>query len=260
MSGCWPRFSSRSRGVPDAVWTHRTCIRPTRRCRCPGDAIPICFEDEAGFTRRPPRGRTWGRRGITPVVTVSGRRSGRLSVAGLIAWRPGSRTWLCHRPLRHPAGKGQRRSMSERDCIALPDGVHQLVKAPLVLVWDRLNTHVSKTMRQLISGRAWLTVFLLLAYSPQLDPVQMGVGAYQTEPGQPRRCHSRPSRGTRPQPAQTSPVPPRHPQRIHSRNRPAPGYPHITLTRRDQYRPSPRRTRTGRRRARRGRRPPGGGR
>ncbi|MFF4674524.1 IS630 family transposase [Streptomyces sp. NPDC001279] len=65
----------------------------------------ICFEDEAGFTRRPPKGRTWGRRGRTPVVTVSGRRSGHLSVAGLIAMRPGSRTRLCQTPpvpARHP--------------------------------------------------------------------------------------------------------------------------------------------------------------
>ena len=94
----------------------------------------ICFEDEAGFTRRPPRGRTWGRRGRTPIVTVSGRRSGRLSVAGLIAMRPGSRTRLCHRLRTHRAGKGRRRSMGERDFIALIDGVHQLVKAPIVLV------------------------------------------------------------------------------------------------------------------------------
>ncbi|GAA2815892.1 hypothetical protein ACFQ0M_00280 [Kitasatospora aburaviensis] len=36
----------------------------------------LCFEDEAGFTRRPPEGRTWGRRGITPIVKVSGSRSG----------------------------------------------------------------------------------------------------------------------------------------------------------------------------------------
>lgn len=90
----------------------------------------ICFEDEAGFTRRPLRGRTWGRRGRTPQVTVSGRRSGRLSVAGLIAVRPGSRTRLCH----------------------------------------RLNTHVSHAMRELIAEREWLTVFLLPAYSPDLNP------------------------------------------------------------------------------------------
>lgn len=88
----------------------------------------ICFEDEAGFTRRPPKGRTWGRRGHTPVVTVSGRRSGRLSVAGPIAMRPGSRTRLCHRLRTHPAGKGKRRSLGERDFIALTDGAHQLLK------------------------------------------------------------------------------------------------------------------------------------
>lgn len=43
----------------------------------------ICFEDEAGVTGRPPKGRTWGRRGTTPRVKVSGRIRGRLSVAGL---------------------------------------------------------------------------------------------------------------------------------------------------------------------------------
>ncbi|MGW7201441.1 IS630 family transposase [Streptomyces chryseus] len=132
----------------------------------------ICFEDEAGFTRRPPRGRTWGRRVRTPVVTVSGRRSGRLSVAGLIAMRPGSRTRLCHRLRTHPAGKGKRRSMGERDFIALIDGVHQLVRAPIVLVWDRLNTHVSRRMGGLVAEREWLTVFLLPAYSPDLNPVE----------------------------------------------------------------------------------------
>ncbi|MFF7976622.1 transposase [Streptomyces sp. NPDC007905] len=137
----------------------------------------MCFEDEAGFTRRPPKGRTWGRRGRTPVVTVSGRRSGRLSVAGLIAWRPGSRTRLCHRLRRHPAGKGKRLSIGERDFIVLIDGVHQLVKAPIVLVWDRLNTHVSHAMRELIAEREWLTVFLLPAYSPDLNPVE-GVWAH----------------------------------------------------------------------------------
>jgi hypothetical protein len=105
-------------------------------------------------------------------VTVSGQRSGRLSVAGPIAMRPGSRTRLCPRLRTHRAGKNTRRSMGERDFIALIDGVHQPVKAPIVLVWDRLNTHVSHAMRELIAERAWLTVFLLPAYSPDLNPVE----------------------------------------------------------------------------------------
>ncbi|MER5604323.1 transposase [Streptomyces sp. NPDC002265] len=88
-------------------------------------------------------------------MTVSGRRSGRLSVAGLIAVRPSSRTRLCHRLRVHRSGKDERRSMGERDYISLIDGVHQLVKAPIVLVWDRLNTHVSRAMRKMIDDREW---------------------------------------------------------------------------------------------------------
>ncbi len=51
----------------------------------------ICFEDEAGQNLRPPKARTWARRGRTPVVTVSGKGSGRVSVAGLVCLRPGAR-------------------------------------------------------------------------------------------------------------------------------------------------------------------------
>lgn len=87
-------------------------------------------------------------------------------MAGLIAMRPGSRTRLSHR-----AGKGKRRSMAERDFIALIDSVHHLVTEPNVLVWGRLNTHVFRAIGELIAEREWLTVFLLPAYPPDLNPV-----------------------------------------------------------------------------------------
>jgi putative transposase len=41
-----------------------------------------------------------------------------------------------------------------------------------VLVWDRLNTHVSHAMRDLIAARDWLTVFILPAYAPELNAVE----------------------------------------------------------------------------------------
>ena len=50
--------------------------------------------------------------------------------------------------------------------------MHHLVKAPLVLVWDRLNTHVSHVMRDLIEAREWLTVFTLPGYAPELNAVE----------------------------------------------------------------------------------------
>lgn len=44
----------------------------------------VCFEDEAGQSLRPSKARTWARCGRTPVVTVSGKGWGRVSVAGLV--------------------------------------------------------------------------------------------------------------------------------------------------------------------------------
>ncbi|WP_371502863.1 transposase [Kitasatospora sp. NBC_00374] len=41
-----------------------------------------------------------------------------------------------------------------------------------MLVWDRLNTHVSHAMRELVAQRAWLMVVLLPVYSPDLNPVE----------------------------------------------------------------------------------------
>ena len=40
------------------------------------------------------------------------------------------------------------------------------------MVWDGLNTHTSRAMRELIAARDWLTVFQLPAYAPELNPVE----------------------------------------------------------------------------------------
>ncbi len=62
--------------------------------------------------------------------------------------------------------------MGEPDFIVLADGVHQLLKAPIVLVWHRLNTDVSHARRELAAERGRLTVFLPSAYLPDLNPVE----------------------------------------------------------------------------------------
>ncbi|WP_375232071.1 hypothetical protein [Streptomyces sp. NWU339] len=87
------------------------------------------------MTGQPPK----GRRGITPRVKVSGRGRGRLSVAGLLCYRPGRPARLCYRLRRHTGRKGERRSLGETDYIRLLDGAYQLLKAPLIVVWDRLS-------------------------------------------------------------------------------------------------------------------------
>ncbi|MEU3416092.1 hypothetical protein ABZ760_33420 [Streptomyces sp. NPDC006658] len=56
----------------------------------------IVFEDEAGQSMTPPRARTWGRIGRTPVVRVRGRGSGRVSMAGVACYKPGQRSRLVY--------------------------------------------------------------------------------------------------------------------------------------------------------------------
>ena len=41
-----------------------------------------------------------------------------------------------------------------------------------MLVWDKLNTHTSRAMRELIAARSWLTIYQLPAYAPELNPVE----------------------------------------------------------------------------------------
>ena len=57
----------------------------------------LVFEDESGQGLRPPQGRTWGRRGHTPVVRVTGGHDTRVSLAALIAVRPGHLPRLIYR-------------------------------------------------------------------------------------------------------------------------------------------------------------------
>jgi hypothetical protein len=106
----------------------------------------ICFEDEAGQTLRPPRARTWGRRGRTPVIAVSGKGSGRVSVAGLACLKTGSPGRFSCRLRVHRGRKGERRSMSEADYAGLIAAAHRQLNAPVIVIWDNLNTHISKVM------------------------------------------------------------------------------------------------------------------
>jgi transposase len=85
---------------------------------------------------------------------------------------PGLPARLCYRLRRHSGRKGECRSLSETDCIRLLDGAHQILKAPLIVVWDRLSTHISKTVKALVAERDWLTVVLLPVYAPDLNPVE----------------------------------------------------------------------------------------
>ena len=131
----------------------------------------LVFEDESGQGLRPPKGRTWGRRGHTPVVTVTGGSNTRVSLAALIATRPGCRPRLIYRTHRGRRDD-QRKGFTETDYARLLDAAHQQLGGPLVVVWDGLNTHTSRAMRELVAARSWLRVYRLPPYASELNPVE----------------------------------------------------------------------------------------
>lgn len=137
----------------------------------------LCFADELGQVLRPPKARTWSRRGHTPRVRVRAGGSGRVSLAGLVCRRPGRRTRLIFRMLVHHGRKGERKGFREKDFAALLDAAHQQLGGPVVLVWDNYTHHVDAAMRELIEARQWLTVFRFPAYTPGLNPAE-GVWAH----------------------------------------------------------------------------------
>jgi hypothetical protein len=134
----------------------------------------IVFADESGQGLRPPKAKTWAPRGQTPVVTVSGKGSGRVSVAGLVALRPDGdgRACLLYRRRVYHGGKGEPKGFTEADLVRLLDAAHAQLRAPIVLVWDNLNRHISTTMRGLLARRRWLTVYRLPAYASELNPTE----------------------------------------------------------------------------------------
>jgi putative transposase len=136
----------------------------------------LIFEDESGQGLRPPKGRTWGRRGHTPVVKVTGGSNTRVSLAALIAVKPGCAPRLLyrvHKGRRRRSGKDQRKGFTETGYARLFDAAHQQLAGPLVVVWDNSNTHTSAAMTELIATRDWLTIFQLPPYAHELNPVEL---------------------------------------------------------------------------------------
>jgi putative transposase len=105
------------------------------------------------------------------VVKVTGGHNSRVSLAALICIKPGCAPRLIYRVHRRRA-RERRKGFTETDYARLLDAAHQQLAAPLVVVWDNLNTHLSRAMTELIAARDWLTVYQLPPYAHELNPVE----------------------------------------------------------------------------------------
>ena len=111
------------------------------------------------------------------MVKVTGKGSGRISIAGVVCYKPGRRSRLIYRMMMHRGRKGEPKGFREPDFAALLDAAHQQLGGPIVLVWDNLHGHRSAAMRALIATRPWLRVYQLPSYAPELNPAE-GIWAH----------------------------------------------------------------------------------
>jgi DDE superfamily endonuclease len=133
----------------------------------------IVFEDESGQSMRPPRSRTWARRGHTPVIRVRQGGTGHISVAGLACYRPGCQSRLIYRLHQYRRRKGETKAFTWSEYRDLLTAAHrQLPGGVIVLIWDNLPVHLRPELRAFTGTQPWLRVFQLPSYAPDLNPLE----------------------------------------------------------------------------------------
>jgi hypothetical protein len=94
-----------------------------------------------------------------------GRRAGLLPA--------GDRSGLIYRLHRYRGRKGQTKAFTWTEYRDLLIAAHrQLPGGNIVLIWDNLNVHLKAELRAFTGAQAWLRVFRLPAYAPDLNPVE----------------------------------------------------------------------------------------
>jgi len=107
------------------------------------------------------------------VIRVRSSGTGHVSVAGLACYRPGDRSRLIYRLHCYRGRKGETKAFTWAEYRDLLIAAHrQLPGGVIVLVWDNLNVHRRAELRAFTDAQAWLRVFRLPAYAPDLNPVE----------------------------------------------------------------------------------------
>jgi transposase len=118
----------------------------------------LLFEDETGVHENGPVGRTWGERGRTPVVAVTGTRR-RVNVISAIS--PRGRLWF-----RCYSG-----NLTAILFVEFLEALLSDTTKRLVLVLDRHPAHIAAYTRRFIhKNRRRLRVHFLPGYAPDLNP------------------------------------------------------------------------------------------
>ena len=120
--------------------------------------------DESGFQLQPLVRRTWAPQGKTPEL-ANWDRHDRITAITALTWTPQSDRQSLFFDL-------QDHNATAIDFVWFLHQLHQELKRPLIVIWDRLAAHrkAARVMKRL--GMKWATFEWLSPYFPQLNPVE----------------------------------------------------------------------------------------
>jgi transposase len=138
------------------MWMEREFPRIVREAR--KRQSTLLFEDEAGVHEDGPIGTTWGSKGETPVVGVTGTRR-RTNVISALS--PRGRLWF----------RSYRGRLNARTFIAFLKALLRDFSKPIDLIVDRHPAHVAASVRRFVhQNRRRLRLHFLPGYAPNLNP------------------------------------------------------------------------------------------
>jgi hypothetical protein len=126
----------------------------------------LVFIDESGYLMLPHVAKTWGLRGRTPIHYHRARH--RQKVSAIVA--------LTVSPRRRRLGLLFRTHLNtaidQHRVLGFLKLLMRQVRGPLVVVWDNINTHKSKLIKNYAATRRRLHLEHLPPYAPELNPVE----------------------------------------------------------------------------------------
>jgi len=105
------------------------------------------------------------------VVHVRGAGGGRVSIAGVVCYRPGDRPRLFYQLLVHRRRKGEPKGFTWDQYRDLIIAAHHQLGAAMIWCWDNLNIHLAPELADFAAeNKDWLRIYWLPAYAPDLNP------------------------------------------------------------------------------------------
>ena len=159
---------------PEAIEAWKTEVYPKLAARAKKLKADIYFWDEAGFRADAVQGRTWGKKGQTPVIEVPGQRQ---TISAASAVNAKGAFWFA----TYQGG------LNAELFVGMLELLMKHRRRPLFLVLDNLATHKAKVVNEYVaSTQGKLELHYLPGYAPELNPDEL-VWNYMKRTGTARR-------------------------------------------------------------------------